>query len=387
VSEFGEWELVGNKPIGGGSFGQVYEVIRNAPGTNVRQYGALKLVGDPTNTQQQASVENEIASYASLQSPFIPTFYEAGWHEEYGPWFIVALIKGKDLKKQLETGHLISRDAWYELVDDILSALVSVHGAGMTHLDIWKPNLMKLDNGQWMLIDFGLTVKEFAKPIASNWGWGAPEQYRAGALPTAAADIFALANALYCALTNQNPYDAYAPIPYFQAVQEFAPNLTDVDADIRDFLAPMFAIQPEQRPTAVQLKKNLKVLMGLESAPQVGNQRIIAWSQLNSLVADELNASTDFRLSLTQTPNIQAHIDILLDDSGYRVGFNSEKTLGKVLSSSGRLKLAQLGFAIDPVGNYYTRRPVELDRLPVLIEELAKAGLELSLAELSYELS
>jgi serine/threonine protein kinase len=387
VSQFGEWVLTGGDAIGDGSFGKIFEVVRNAPGTNVRQYGALKLVGDPSNSQMRESIENEIDSYASLQSPFIPTFFEAGWDETYGPWFIVALIKGKNLRELIDSGHLLTRDEWYNLADDILSALITVHGHNLTHLDIWKPNLMKIDSGQWLLIDFGLTVKEFAKPLASNWGWGAPEQYREGTLPTAAADIFALGNALYCALTGKNPYDSYAPIPYFQAVQEFAPNLNDVDADIREFLAPMFAIKPEQRATAVQLKKNLKVLMGLESAPDIENQQIVAWAQLNSLVADELNRSTDFRLTLSQAPSINANIDILLEDAGYRVGFNSEKTLGKVLSSSGRLKLAQLGFAIDPSGNYYTRQPKQAEELPTLIEVLSKSGLELSLAELFYELS
>ena len=387
MSQFGEWELTSGQAIGGGHFGQIYEVARNAPGTKVRQYGALKLVSRASNESMRISIENEIATYASLQSPFIPTFYEAGWDENHGPWFIVALIKGKSLSEILETGKTLKRKEWFELADNLFSALITVHAAGLTHLDIWKPNVMKIDSGQWMLIDFGLTIKEFAEPLASNWGWGAPEQYRPGLVPTAAADIFALGNALYCALTNKNPYDAYHPMFYSDAVQQFAPNLSEIDSDIREFLSPMFSMKPEQRPSAVELKQDLKVLMGLESAPPVQGQTLIAWQQLHDLVSKHLDAGTDFRISLLQPPGIRLHIDIIQDGQFCRVGFNSEKTLGRVLPVSGRERLRQIGFSIDASGNYFTRVPRTSDEISALVVELVKSGVQLSLAELSYEIS
>ena len=385
MNQFGEWRLTSDEAIGGGQFGKLYEVVRNAPGTNVSQYGALKLVGDASNTAMRESIENEIASYASLESPFIPTFYEAGWDEQLGPWFIVALIKGKTLKDFLSSGAKLSRDDWYEFVDDILSALISVHGKGLTHLDIWMPNLMKIDSGQWMLIDFGLTVKEFAKPLASNWGWGAPEQYIEGSVPTSAADIFALANSFYFALTGKNPFDVYYPVFYHEAVQRFAPNLLEVDPDIRDFLAPMFAINPQQRPTAVHLKKNLKILRGLESGSASAEDYISSWQQLQELVSRKLESDGDFRLTLKQPGGIKAEVDILVEDDGCRIGFNSEKFLGKVLSSTGRIKLAELEFAIEPSGRYSTRKHKQLGEVPEIVVSLARDCLQLSLAELLYE--
>ena len=387
MSQFGEWELTSGQAIGGGHFGQIYEVVRNAPGTKVRQNGALKLVSRASDESLRISIENEIATYASLQSPFIPTFYEAGWDDNHGPWFIVALIKGKSLSEILETGNTLKRKEWFELAENLLSALITVHAAGLTHLDIWKPNVMKIDSGQWMLVDFGLTIKEFAEPLASNWGWGAPEQYRPGLVPTAAADIFALGNALYCSLTNKNPYDAYHPMFYSDAVQQFAPNLSEIDSDIREFLSPMFAMKPEQRPSAVELKRGLKVLMGLETAPPVQGQTLIAWQQLHDLVSKQLDAGTDFRISLTQPPGIRLHIDIIQDGQFCRVGFNSEKTLGRVLPVSGRDRLAQFKFTIDESGNYSTRLPRQSDEIPALVVELVKSGVQLSLAELSYEIS
>ncbi len=387
MSQFGEWELTSGQAIGGGHFGQIYEVVRNAPGTKVRQNGALKLVSRASNESLRISIENEIATYASLQSPFIPTFYEAGWDENHGPWFIVALIKGKSLSEILETGNTLKRKEWFELAENLLSALITVHAAGLTHLDIWKPNVMKIDSGQWMLIDFGLTIKEFAEPLASNWGWGAPEQYRPGLVPTAAADIFALGNALYCSLTNKNPYDAYHPMFYSDAVQQFAPHLSEIDSDIREFLSPMFAMKPEQRPSAVELKQDLKVLMGLETAPPVQGQTLIAWQQLHDLVSKHLDAGTDFRISLSQPPGIRLHIDIIQDGQSCRVGFNSEKSLGRALTPSGRLQFSQNAFAIDEAGNFSTRVPRPSDEIPALIVELVRSGVQLSLAELSYEIS
>lgn len=387
MDQFGDWKLVDGDAIGGGQFGKVYRVVRNAPGTNVPQFGALKLAGDAQNQHHRLAIENEISSYASLQSPFIPTFYETGWDPKLGNWFVVALIKGKNLKEYLDSGEQLGREAWYELADNIISALVTVHSASLTHLDIWKPNVMKIDSGQWMLIDFGLTVKEFAKPLLSNWGWGAPEQYLGDITPTAAADIFALGNLLYCALTNKNPFDVYEPLFYSDAVQQFAPNLTGVDSDIRDFLGPMFAIKPEKRPTAAQLKQSLRVLRGLESSPEISRQSITAWTQISRLVEVQLEVASDFRLTLRQAPGIEARIDIVLDETGYRVGFNSEKSLGKVITAAGLEHLARSGFAIDPSGNYYTRIPKSAHALPSVIEALAREGIGLSLAELFYEVS
>jgi len=387
VSQFGEWELTTGQTIGSGHFGKIYEVVRNAPGTQVRQYGALKLVSNANDESLRVSIENEIATYASLQSPFIPTFFEAGWDERQGPWFIVAFVKGKTLSDFVNNGNLLDRGQWFDLADNILSALITVHAAGLTHLDIWKPNLMKIDSGQWMLIDFGLTIKEFAEPLASNWGWGAPEQYVKGTVPTAAADIFALGNALYCALTNMNPYDVYSPMFYSDAVQKFAPNLSGIDSDIREFLSPMFAVKPEQRPTAVQLKQNLKILMGIDAPPPVEGRTIIAWQQLRELLEKQLEASSDFRLSLTQPPALRANIDVVLDDTGYRVSFNSEKSLGRVLSATGRQNLLKLRFEIDETGNYVTQKVKQVEELPEYIVDLVKSGLEMSLAELTYEFS
>jgi hypothetical protein len=147
----------------------------------------------------------------------------------------------------------------------------------------------------------------------------------------------------------------------------------------------MFAVKPEQRPTAVQLKQNLKILMGIDAPPPVEGRTIIAWQQLSELLEKRLEASSDFRLSLTQPPGLRANIDVVLDDAGYRVSFNSEKSLGRVLSAAGRQRLAQLGFGIDETGNYFTRRTKDIEELPEYIVDLVKSGLEMSLAELTYE--
>jgi serine/threonine protein kinase len=386
VSQFGEWKYTPSEPLGKGSFGEVREVVRNAPGTRIPQLGALKLVKQKLNEQQRTTLENEIASYAKLSSPFVPAFYEAGWNEEKGPWLVVARIHGKSLMEIVEETGPISRPQWLELADNILSALVDVHKVGLTHLDIWMPNVMHLSSGHWMLIDFGLTIKEFDPVLTQNWAWGAPEQYSPDTLPGPAADIFALGNTLYFALTGRNPYQGYEQLPYFEAVKHFAPQLTEVDQDIREFLAQMFNIRPQARPTASKLLENLSVLQGSKSVPRANGVSIEYWAQLAELVADSADYMTDFSVELTQSQELSVSINFVAEDDGFRVGLPSEKVLGKTLSVNGRANMHQIGMSVDSQGNFTKRKLVSPEELPEMVISLARDGLELSLANLTYKI-
>jgi serine/threonine protein kinase len=245
---------------------------------------------------------------------------------------------------------------------------------------------MRVSGGHWVLIDFGLTIKEFDPAITQNWAWGAPEQYFPDSQPSTAADIFALANTLYFALTGRNPYQEYEQLLYSQAVQQFAPRLSEVDADIREFLAPMFNISPKARPSASKLLNNLKIVQGIKSVPSPAEKNIEFWAQLGELIEREAEYMLDFSLELSQAPNVRVQLNLVAENEQFRIGFPSEKIIGKTFSVHGRSILSQLLISMDSQGNYIKRQAINQKDLPSLVVTLVRDAMELSLADLFYKI-
>lgn len=93
-------------------------------------------------------------------------------------------------------------------------AVERLHQAGMVHLDLKPENVVVTEAGRTALIDFdaarelGAQRGDLARGLTP--GFAPPEQYRAGAVFTPAADVYGLAATLYYLLTAKIPADAPA---------------------------------------------------------------------------------------------------------------------------------------------------------------------------------
>ncbi len=128
-------------------------------------------------------------------------------------YLIQEFIDGQNLLKELDKNGAYSEEQIRKLLDDLLPILKFVHDSGVIHRDIKPENIMRRDNGQLVLIDFGMS-KHLNSTVLSRgttggtMGYAPPEQIRAGvAYP--ASDIYALGATCIHLLTDVTPDRLY----------------------------------------------------------------------------------------------------------------------------------------------------------------------------------
>ena len=128
-------------------------------------------------------------------------------------YLIQEFIDGQNLLKELDKNGAYSEAQVRQLLDDLLPILKFVHDNGVIHRDIKPENIMRRDNGQLVLIDFGMS-KHLNSTVLSRgttggtMGYAPPEQIRAGvAYP--ASDIYALGATCIHLLTDVTPDRLY----------------------------------------------------------------------------------------------------------------------------------------------------------------------------------
>jgi eukaryotic-like serine/threonine-protein kinase len=146
------------------------------------------------------------------QSPQIPKLL-AYLEQDQKFYLVQEYIDGQNLLRDLETYGVYSEEHIRQLLHEILPVLQFVHDQKIIHRDIKPENIMHRQNGQLVLIDFGLS-KQLTEQVTSRgttggtMGYAPPEQIRAGvAYP--ATDLFALGATCIHLLTNVTPDNLY----------------------------------------------------------------------------------------------------------------------------------------------------------------------------------
>jgi eukaryotic-like serine/threonine-protein kinase len=146
------------------------------------------------------------------QSPHIPQLY--GYLEQERRFYLIQeFIDGQNLYKELEQQGAYSEAEIRQLLKDLLPILKFIHDRGTIHRDIKPDNIMRRQDGQLVLIDFGMS-KHLNSTVLSRgttggtMGYAPPEQVQAGvAYP--ASDIYALGATCIHLLTHITPDRLY----------------------------------------------------------------------------------------------------------------------------------------------------------------------------------
>lgn len=160
-----------------------------------------------------------------------------------------------------KVGAMKEEEMW-KLLADVASGLAYLHEQEIIHQDI-KPDNILIDNtGNYVITDFGISVKSRSTlrksmNIATGSGTTAymgPERFSKDPTPIKASDIWSLGASAYELITGNVPFGEIggglqkggADIPTIK--QKISPNM-------RMVLAKMMAVDPWERPTAEQLAK------------------------------------------------------------------------------------------------------------------------------------
>ncbi|MEE9443102.1 MAG: protein kinase [candidate division Zixibacteria bacterium] len=202
----GHYKII--EKIGAGGMGEVYL----AEDSQLDRKVALKFLS-PNLSQDEASrarFTREAKAAAKLDHPNIVPVYEVGEFQRR-PFFAMAHIAGKSLRKVIKEGKLSISDA-IEMTMQICEGLHKAHESGVVHRDI-KPGNINIDSeGRARILDFGLATVSGEEQLTKTGstlgtvGYMSPEQIK-GKNIDHRSDLFSVGVILYEMLTGRRPFE------------------------------------------------------------------------------------------------------------------------------------------------------------------------------------
>jgi len=208
--------------IGESEAAAVYLAIADDLGHNC----ALKIskrkhsTGDTADTGQRSIMfQREFEAIAALDHSSIIDLFDYGIHEGV-EYLAMEYFPCGDLKARLQ--NPLTADEAIDFLKEIARSLKVVHDAGIIHRDLKPPNVMLRDNGNVVLIDFGLARSLLSGEGSTRTGvlrgspyYMSPEQAQGEALD-ARTDLYSLGVILYEMLAGKKPYLGASAIDVLQ---------------------------------------------------------------------------------------------------------------------------------------------------------------------------
>lgn len=169
-------------------------------------------------------------------------------------YIVMELVEGTTLKRYiLDNGRYDPKELFEEL-RPLMQALGKLHEAGLIHRDISPDNIVRKDDGQLVLIDFGSAKylssnTETTRPIFKS-GYAPPEQCTGKGKAAAAIDVYGLSATMYYCLTNK------VPLPSLQRLlfDELKPvsDMVPVPEKIDDMISRGMELKPQDRYGSIE---------------------------------------------------------------------------------------------------------------------------------------
>ncbi|WP_051571274.1 serine/threonine-protein kinase [Cryptosporangium arvum] len=252
----GRYEI--EERLGGGGASDVYQARDLRLGRHV----AVKMFRTRAGAHSDRRCGDEARLLAALNHPGLVALYDVGWHDDH-EYLVMQQVEGRTLGRRIAAGPLAPRDV--VRVGAVLSdVLHHVHARGIVHRDVKPSNVLCADEGSVFLADFGISHPTGAEEtdcsgvVVGTAPYLAPEQVQGGPVGPP-CDVYALGLVLLECLTGKREYPggqleaAMARLHREPVVPEHTP------APLGRLIRAMTALDPRQRPTALQCRKLLAV--------------------------------------------------------------------------------------------------------------------------------
>ncbi len=236
---------------------------------------------------------------------------------EHGDFWVLGMPRAEMSLREYVRGSPISEpsDA-VAILRDVVEALAQLDGR-VVHRDL-KPENILLWQGTWCLADFGIaryaeqTTAADTRKFAMSSAYAAPEQWRFERA-TGATDVYALGVIAYELLCGSRPFPGPNREDFReQHLQQPAPRLENVPANLGGIVASCLLKAPEARPRPNDLLRQLQVdrpaAVGAAARLQQVNLDAVQRAAEESAAAEAERTATQRRQSLYEAAEAELQV-------------------------------------------------------------------------------
>ncbi|MBK9030780.1 MAG: protein kinase [Myxococcales bacterium] len=236
--------------LGEGAMGVVWEAFDR----ELERPVALKwiqVVGDGDD-ERRARLVREARVLARLRHPNVVAVHDAGIEGDE-VWVALELVRGQTARAWLAAAPRSSAEI-LALWRAVAGGLAAAHVAGVIHRDVKPDNVLVRDDGEAVLVDFGLASAPVGAvdaltrtgEVVGTPAYMAPEQLRGDAVD-ARADQFAWSACVWEALTGRRPFTGASVAALAVAMTRPPTVPAGADAPVLRVLARGLAHEPTRR--------------------------------------------------------------------------------------------------------------------------------------------
>ena len=259
--------------IGEGGMGVVY-LARDAVNREV----AIKVLGPAVAGDPAARLRlaREVETMRRVSSPHVAAVLDADL-DGPSPYIVTRYVPGQTLEAAVREHGPLRGAALQRLAGGLAEALAAIHAAGVVHRDL-KPGNVMLDDGQPVVIDFGIAHLQDSTRLTKTGlvmgtpGYLSPEIIE-GKEASGASDVHSWGTTMAYAATGRQPYGTGDFQTVFFRVLAGKPELAGVPPELLPLVTAALATDPLSRPTARSLVSLCAASAATGAAPDVALRR------------------------------------------------------------------------------------------------------------------
>ena len=247
--------------IGGGGFSEVWLAHDTNAGIDV----ALKIYTPNSELDEEGKEDfkKEFARLCGLNHSNIIHAIGFGIHNEELPYLAMSVCRNGSAKKLI--GYMEEEQLW-DFVEQVAIGLRYLHDHDITHKDIKPDNVLINSDGQYLIIDFGISTKTrntLRKSTKGAVGGGTPwymsvESWGTESPDIHARDIWALGATLYEIITGDVPFGQYGGVTQKSQNGKIPPITNNVSDELKQLVYDCLALNAWDRPDADAIVKRAK---------------------------------------------------------------------------------------------------------------------------------
>lgn len=275
--------------IGGGGFSEVWL----AHDTNADIDVALKIYtpNGELDEEGKEDFKREFARLCGLNHSNIIHAIGFGIHNEELPYLAMNVCRNGSAKKMIGN---VEEDQLWVFIEQVALGLQYLHAHSITHQDIKPDNVLINSDGQYLIIDFGISTKTrntLRKSNKGTVGGGTPwymsvESFGTESSDIHARDIWAFGATLYEIITGDVPFGQYGGVSQKTQNGKIPPIRNNVSEELKQLVYDCLALDAWDRPNADAIVKRAKNhIAGITPPPPPAYKKVVIALSVLVLVA------------------------------------------------------------------------------------------------------